>query len=91
MNGHESPNAYLSQRLEGFRKADADRDAFVSDLFEQYRLLSSRFEEICSDFNNEQESRRMWQLKAGTSDRALAELRQSAVRLIRPPSSLDYR
>lgn len=79
MNGHVSSASYL-ERLESFRRSDTERDNMVAEVIEQYRELKLQYDEKCDDYNNEIESRRLWQSKARESDAALREHRQVSVR-----------
>ena len=63
MNGHSAPSSYLD-RLEAFRKTDADRDALVAEVIRNYEELQHKYAEKCDDYNNEVQSRRLWQGKA---------------------------
>ncbi|KAK3701475.1 hypothetical protein LTR37_015449 [Vermiconidia calcicola] len=74
MNGHTS----YADRLELFRKNDAERDALVAEVVRNYEELSLKYAEKCDDYCNEVESRRMWQSKATQSERALVEHRQAS-------------
>ena len=78
MNGHATLSTY-TQRLEAFRKTDAERDAFVAELVRSYEELQLKYSEKCDDLSNEVESRRMWQGKASSNERALCELKQVSV------------
>ena len=81
VNGHTHPPDYLA-RLEAFRKSDAERDALVAELIRNYAELQLKYTEKCDDYSNEVESRRMWQGKASTHERALAEHKQASVSLV---------
>jgi len=78
MNGHQPPISY-TERLEAFRKSDADRDDMVSEIIRSYEGLKLQFAEKCDDYNNEVESRRLWQTKARENETALREQRQASV------------
>ena len=78
MNGHTTPSSYLD-RLEAFRKTDAERDALVAEVIRNYEELQLKYAEKCDDYSNEVESRRMWQGKASTNERALAQYKQASV------------
>ncbi|KAF1823683.1 uncharacterized protein K489DRAFT_394208 [Dissoconium aciculare CBS 342.82] len=58
MLGQIDTSDYLG-RLEVFRKSDAERDALLQEV------------EQTADYNNEKDSRRLWQSKANTSQRLL--------------------
>ncbi|RMX71169.1 hypothetical protein D0869_15906, partial [Hortaea werneckii] len=64
MNGHSGLLDSYTERLEGFRRSDAERDAL--------------YDEKCEDFNNEVESRRSWQSKFRTSEQALNQQKQAS-------------
>lgn len=78
MNGTLTPSDY-GDRLEAFRKSDAERDALVAEVLRNYEDLQLKYVEKCHDFDNEQESRRLWQGKAKTNEIALAEHKKSSV------------
>ena len=79
MNGHTTLSSYVD-RLETFRKTDAERDALVAEVLRNYEELQIKYKETCDDLNNEVESRRMWQSKANEQQRALTEQKQLSVR-----------
>ena len=79
MNGHANHSSYGDQ-LEAFRKSDAERDALVAEVIRKYEELQLKYAEKCDDYSNEVESRRMWQSKASSHERALAEHKQASVR-----------
>ena len=81
MNGHTTPSSYVD-RLEAFRKTDAERDALVAEVIRNYEELQLKYAEKCDDYKNEVESRRMWQSKASTHERSLMEYRQVSVGLL---------
>lgn len=78
MNGHAIPLDYAA-RLDAFRKSDSERDALVADLVKNYESLKLKYDQKCDDYNNEVESRRMWQNKANANERALNEHRVASV------------
>jgi len=84
MNGHTTAMSY-AERLEGFRKSDADRDAMVTEVIRNFEELQLKYHEKCDDYNNEVESRRMWQSKARTSEQALSEHKVASVRSLKAP------
>jgi hypothetical protein len=79
MNGHANHSSYYADRLEAFRKSDAERDALLVEVIRKYEELQLKYAEKCDDFSNEVESRRMWQSKASSHERALAEHKQASV------------
>ena len=78
MNGH-TPSSLCKEKLEAFRKSDAERDSLVEEVLRKYEELQLKFIEKSDDYDNEVESRRMWQGKASTHEKALAEHKQSSV------------
>lgn len=68
-----------TDRLEIFRRVDAERDGMVEELMRNLEELQLKYSEKADDYNNEVESRRMWQSKANSSERALTEQRQASV------------
>lgn len=79
MNGHANSSSYYSERLESFRQSDAERDSLVAEVIRKYEELQLKFSEKCDDYNNEVESRRMWQAKARSHEQALTEHKQASV------------
>ena len=79
MNGHSNSSSYYSERLEAFRQSDADRDALVAEVIRKYEEIQLKYDEKCDDYNNEVESRRMWQTKAKSHEQALANHKQASV------------
>ncbi|GAB7358130.1 hypothetical protein MBLNU230_g0288t1 [Neophaeotheca triangularis] len=81
LNGAEangsSSGGYL-EKLEGFRRSDAARDEMVTELVNKLSHLEARYNEKCDDYNNEVESRRMWQAKASANERAVTSLKQAS-------------
>ncbi len=78
MNGHASSAMDYTSRLEDFRRSDSERDALVAELLQNFQALELKYTEKCDDYNNEVESRRMWQSKAKTSEVALIEQKQAS-------------
>ncbi|KAH9828890.1 C-x8-c-x5-c-x3-h type zinc finger protein, partial [Teratosphaeria destructans] len=77
LNGHAEPSSYI-QRLDAFRKSDAERDALVAEIIQKYDELRAKYEEKCDDYHNEVESRRMWQVKAKEGEKALTEHKKTS-------------
>lgn len=77
-NGYSRPQKF-AEKLELFKQNDTARDVFIQDLIRDYEELKLKYDEIRNDYDNEVESRRMWQSKAGLNERALAEQRQASV------------
>ncbi|KAF2772936.1 hypothetical protein EJ03DRAFT_286542 [Teratosphaeria nubilosa] len=77
MNGHTGPPSY-NERLDAFRKSDAERDALVGEIIQKYEELRTKYDEKCDDYHNEVESRRMWQVKAKEGEKALTEHRKTS-------------
>lgn len=82
------PSSEYAARLEGFRRSDAERDHLVAELISQLESLQVQYREKADDYNNEVESRRMWQSKAALSERTLTQHKQQAVRL---NSRIDFK
>ena len=89
MNGHATSTNY-TEKLELFRKSDAERDAFVADIVRNYEELQLKYAEKCDDYMNEVESRRLWQGKATASDKALVEHKQASVSCFCDYHDLDH-
>ncbi|KAI6890117.1 hypothetical protein KC325_g109 [Hortaea werneckii] len=81
MNGDSGALDSYNERLEGFRKSDAERDALVAELIKNHAALQLKYDEKCEDYNNEVVSRRGWQSKFRTSEQALNQQKQVSVSL----------
>ena len=79
MNGHSGTLDSYTERLEGFRRSDAERDALVAELIKNHAALQLKYDEKCEDYNNEVESRRSWQSKFRSSEQALNQQKQVSV------------
>lgn len=77
---HEMDN--YSQKLEAFRQSDSARDALVAEVIQNYEDLRLAHQRKCDDYDNEVESRYLWQQKARTHEQALKAHRQASVRQI---------
>ena len=55
--------ASYAEQLEAFRQSDATRDALFAKVLADYEELKLKVEEVTDDYNNEIESRRLWQGK----------------------------
>lgn len=77
MNGHSVVPSYL-ERLEAFRRSDAERDSLVAELLRGNEELQIKYTEKCDDYNDAVHSRRMWQSKASLVERQLSELVQAS-------------
>ncbi|KAK5711186.1 hypothetical protein LTR17_018534 [Elasticomyces elasticus] len=78
MNGHASTIMDYATRMGTFRKSDNERDAMVTELLQEFEELQLKYTEKCDDYNNEVESRRMWQTKARTTEVALTQQKQAS-------------
>lgn len=74
-----SASASYAERLEAFRKSDAERDEMVAEVIKELEKLKVEVAEKTDDLNNEIASRRMWQSKATQSEQALAQHKQVSV------------
>lgn len=81
MNGDGNSAGVYLERLEGFRRSDAARDDMVTELVNKLSHLEAKFNEKCDDYNNEVESRRMWQAKASANERAVTSMKQASVKM----------
>jgi hypothetical protein len=82
MNGHDAFSAQAPsflERFEAFRQSDREREAFVTDLVQKYQELQVKYQEKCGDYENEVESRRIWQSSAKQCQTELLGLRQASV------------
>ena len=84
MNGRTIIPSY-AEKLDGFRRSDEERDALIAEIIRDYEELQLKYAEKCDDFNNEVESRRMWQTKASYNAQALAQHKQVSVRTFMHP------
>lgn len=71
-------SGYL-ERLESFRQADKDRETMVTDLVQAFEDLEAKYFKKCDDFDNEIESRRMWQAKARNFELSLNDYKNTSV------------
>ena len=69
----------LEEHLARFRQSDEDRHTLTGAIIDKLRQLELKYDEKCNDLSNEIESRRMWQNKATTAERALAQQKQVSV------------
>ncbi|OHF03726.1 C-x8-C-x5-C-x3-H type zinc finger protein [Colletotrichum orchidophilum] len=65
------------QQLELFRRNDFTRDQMIQDLLARHGQLQQAYRDKCDDYNNERESRRMWQTKANNLGRDVATLNKA--------------
>jgi hypothetical protein len=85
MNGHDAFSAQAPsflERFEAFRQSDREREAFVTDLVQKYQELQIKYQQKCGDYENEVESRRIWQANSKQSQTELLSLRQASVSCI---------
>ncbi|KAK7547013.1 C-x8-C-x5-C-x3-H type zinc finger protein [Phyllosticta citricarpa] len=79
MNGYEDRYMpVLEDKLESFRKSDQEREALLLDMVREYSQLKMMYDEKCSDYDNEAQSRRYWQTQLGNLNRQLVMMRQEA-------------
>lgn len=70
---------FYTLKLSAFRQADRDRENVLTDLLEKYENLLRQYHQKCDDFNNERESRRMWQQKEVLARKEVIESRHARV------------
>lgn len=78
LNGYGSAESYAAQ-LDAFKKSDAARVTFIDELIRNYEHLTVKYAQKCDDYNNEVESRRMWQNKYSVHEQALTKQKQISV------------
>ncbi|EMD00486.1 hypothetical protein BAUCODRAFT_20579 [Baudoinia panamericana UAMH 10762] len=78
MNGHSTAIMPYADRLKAFRKSDEERDSMIAEILRNYEELQLKYNEKCDDYNNEIESRRMWQSKARSTEAAFNEQKQAS-------------
>ncbi|KAK1467184.1 C-x8-C-x5-C-x3-H type zinc finger protein [Colletotrichum melonis] len=76
MDEMEDLSAYV-QQLELFRRNDYTRDQMIQDLLARHGQLQQAYREKCDDYNNERESRRMWQTKANNLGKDVVALNKA--------------
>ncbi|KAK1634639.1 hypothetical protein BDP81DRAFT_462450 [Colletotrichum phormii] len=76
MDETEDLSPYM-QQLELFRRSDFTRDQMIQDLLTRHGQLQQAYREKCDDYNNERESRRMWQTKANNLGKDVVALNKS--------------
>ena len=59
----QSTVEHYSLKLDAFRRSDNDREAMIKDVLRKYDILLAEYQRKCDDYDNEVESRRMWQQK----------------------------
>lgn len=77
-HGSNGPSYSHHDKLESFRKADAERDAFVQQMIQSFEELQVKYQRKCDDYENEIESRRMWQGKADAAQRAVQNVQHNS-------------
>lgn len=70
---------HYSSKLEAFRRSDAQREELITDVLRKYDLLLAEYQRKCDDFNNEVESRRMWQQKESLARNEVKQTRYATV------------
>ncbi|KAK5173911.1 uncharacterized protein LTR77_002592 [Saxophila tyrrhenica] len=78
MNGHSASSESYYDQLDGFQASDRARNALVTEVLRKYEALQLKYAETLSDYNNEVESRRMWQSKANQNESALTQFKQAS-------------
>ncbi|KAM0273958.1 hypothetical protein ACHAQH_008101 [Verticillium albo-atrum] len=68
-------NHYMS-RLAAYRQHDVERDNMIQELIRRTEELERAYYEKCDDYDNEVESRRMWQAKATKLTKEIGALTQ---------------
>lgn len=68
-----------SLKLEGFRHSDRLREELITDVLRKYDSLLADFDRKCDDYNNEVESRRMWQQKESLARNEVKQTRYATV------------
>ncbi|KAF2237206.1 C-x8-C-x5-C-x3-H type zinc finger protein [Viridothelium virens] len=59
----------LNGQLDRFRQSDAERQSLVENIVKQYEKLQYKYLEKCNDYDNEVQSRRLWQTQYETARR----------------------
>ncbi|KAI1378781.1 hypothetical protein F4677DRAFT_411969 [Hypoxylon crocopeplum] len=65
--------SYLA-RLERFHQLDEERENMIKDLVTKYEDLEQRFEKKCEEYENETQTRSLYQARANESDRKLIDI-----------------
>ncbi|XXH05512.1 hypothetical protein Hte_011942 [Hypoxylon texense] len=64
---------YLA-RLEGFRHIDKERDELIKELIANYKDLKERFEKKCQEYDDEAQTRRLYQAQANEASKKLVDI-----------------
>lgn len=70
---------HYSLKLDAFRRSDNEREAMITDILRKYDKLLSEYQRKCDDYDNEVESRRMWQQKEALARNEVKQSRYAIV------------
>ena len=74
----DSPPLTLNERLEAFRRSDAERDALLQNVLQAYSQLQQEYETKCIDYDDAVEARRRWQSEASDAKRYVQILQRNS-------------
>ena len=70
---------YYDLKLQEFQRSDEERQALIGTLLRQCAEFQKLYRRNCDDYENEVESRRMWQQKENTARNEVKQLRYATV------------
>lgn len=75
----QSSIEYFTTKLETFRGIDREREELITEVLRKYDGLLTEYNRKCDDYENEMESRRMWQQKELLARNEVKESRYARV------------
>ena len=75
----QSSIEYYTSKLETFRAIDREREELITEVLRKYDGLLTEYKRKCDDYENEIESRRMWQQKEMLARNEVKESRYARV------------
>lgn len=70
---------YLA-RLENFQRHDKERDDLVKEIAAKYQDLEQRFEKKCKEYEDEAQTRALYQAQANKANKKLIAIKHETVR-----------
>ncbi|KAI1414024.1 hypothetical protein F5Y13DRAFT_159567 [Hypoxylon sp. FL1857] len=79
MNGITSkPGADYLARVESFHRLDKEREDMLKELIAKYQDLEERFEKKCKEYDNEVQTRSLYQAQANETNKKLIDIQHKA-------------
>lgn len=75
----QSTIEYYASKLDTFRAIDREREELITEVLRKYDGLLTEYKRKCDDYENEMESRRMWQQKEMIARNEVKESRYARV------------